>query len=57
MALFGLVFAVFAFSIAGLAIGVIFRRAPLKGTCAGGTCPKALRCSACQQQKTEAEHS
>ncbi|MCK4860356.1 MAG: hypothetical protein KAS85_00405 [Rhodobacteraceae bacterium] len=52
MAVFGLVFLIIAVSIAGLAIGVIFGRAPIKGTCSGGTCPKAFGCVGCQQQKT-----
>ncbi len=51
MAVFVLVFLIFAVSFAGLAIGVIFGRAPIKGTCAGGTCPKMFGCSGCQQQK------
>ena len=55
MAVFGLVFLIFAVSIAGLAIGVIFGRAPIKGTCAGGTCPKAFGCVGCQKQKTTEE--
>lgn len=56
MAVFMLVFLIFAVSFAGLAIGVIFGRAPIKGTCAGGTCPKMFGCSGCQQQKpTEGE--
>ncbi len=55
MAVFGLVFLIIAVSIAGLAIGVIFGRAPIKGTCAGGTCPKAFGCVGCQKQKTTEE--
>ena len=51
MAVFALVFIIFTISIAALAIGVIFGRAPLKGTCAGGTCPKSFDCSGCQQLK------
>ena len=52
MAVFALVFLIFVVSFSGLAIGVIFGRAPIKGTCAGGTCPKTFGCSVCQQQKT-----
>lgn len=55
MAVFGLVFLVFTVSIAGLAIGVIFGRAPIKGTCAGGSCPKAFGCVGCQHQKATEE--
>jgi len=52
MAVFGLVLLVFAVSMAGLAIGVIFGRDPIKGTCAGGTCPKQFGCVGCQKHKT-----
>lgn len=52
MAVFVLVFLVFSVSFAALAIGVIFGRAPIKGTCAGGSRPKMFGCSGCQQQKT-----
>ncbi len=55
MAVFVLVFLVFAVSFAGLSISVIFGRAPFKGTCASGTCPKMFECSGCQQQKTKEE--
>lgn len=52
MAVFVLVFLVFAVSFAALAIGVILGRAPIKGTCASGTCPKVFSCSGCQHQET-----
>lgn len=55
MVVFGLVLLIFMISVAGLAIGVIFGRAPIKGTCAGGTCPKIFECGGCNQQKTMAE--
>ena len=55
MAVFGLVLVIFMISIAGLAIGVIFGRAPIKGTCAGGTCQKNFECGGCNQQKTMGE--
>ena len=55
MAVFVLVFLVFSCSFAALAVGVIFGRAPIKGTCAGGTCPKKFGCSGCQGQKTMEE--
>lgn len=50
MAVFGLVFVIITLSIAGLAIGIIVGRAPIKGTCAGGTCPKSFGCAGCQKQ-------
>lgn len=50
MAVFGLVFVIITLSIASLAIGVIVGRAPIKGTCAGGTCPKSFGCTGCQKQ-------
>ena len=52
MVTFVLVFLVFVVSFAALALGVIFGRAPIKGTCAGGICPKMFGCSGCQQNKT-----
>ena len=55
MVVFGLVLLIFMISVAGLAIGVIFGRAPIKGTCAGGTCPKIFECGGWNQQKTMAE--
>ena len=55
MAVFGLVFVIITLSIAGLAIGVIVGRAPIRGTCAGGTCPKAFECRGCQRLKVTEE--
>jgi len=48
MEFFVLVFFITTVSIAGLAIGVILGRAPLRGTCASGTCTKVVKCSGCQ---------
>ena len=53
MAVFGLVFVVFAVSMAALAVGVLSGRAPLKGTCASGTCANAFKCGGCQNAKLE----
>mgnify|MGYP006995615185 CR=1 FL=1 len=55
MAVFGLVFVIISLSITGLAIGVILGRAPITGTCAGGTCPNAFKCGGCQQHKVVEE--
>lgn len=55
MAVLGLVFVIITLSMAGLAIGVIVGRAPIKGTCAGGTCPKAFECGGCHRQKVAEE--
>ena len=56
MAVFGLVFVIITLSIAGLAIGVIVGRAPIKGSCAGGTCPKAFGCGGCQKRNASEEN-
>lgn len=55
MAVFGLVLVIFGISTAGLAIGVIFGRAPIQRTCGGGTCSKTFECSGCNQQKTKGQ--
>ena len=55
MAVFGLVFVIITLSIAGLAIGVIVGRAPIRGNCAGGTCPKDFECGGCHRQKVAEE--
>jgi hypothetical protein len=38
MGAFFLVFAIFLTSMAGLAVGIMARRAPLRGSCGGLTC-------------------
>jgi hypothetical protein len=35
-------------SIAGLAVGVIAGRGPIKGSCGGLACQKGLNCGACK---------
>jgi hypothetical protein len=47
MAQFGLVFALVALSIVGLALGVLLGRAPLQGGCGSGRCVKLTKCTGC----------
>lgn len=38
-------------AIAGLAIGVFMGRAPIKGSCGGLACHKAISCGVCGKKK------
>lgn len=51
MSTFLLTFSIFLLSGAGLALGVLFGRAPLKGSCGGIACVKSISCGACQAAK------
>lgn len=51
MATFLLTFSIFLLAVAGLALGVLFGRDPLKGSCGGLACAKGISCSGCQAGK------
>lgn len=44
IALFGITFALFALAMAGLALGTLFGRSPVKGSCGGGACGLCATC-------------
>ena len=48
MGTFILTFAIILLAIGGLALGVIFGRAPIKGSCGGVSCIKGGDCGACR---------
>ncbi len=48
MGTFILTFTIILLAIAGLALGVIFGRAPIKGSCGGISCIKNGDCGACR---------
>ena len=48
METFILTFIILLLSIAGLAVGVLLGRAPIKGSCGGLACHKGIRCGTCQ---------
>ena len=50
-----LTFAIVILAIAGLAIGVMAGRAPIKGSCGGLTCLKGISCGACKAKRAEDE--
>lgn len=51
METFLLTFLIFLLAVGGLAVGVLFGRAPLKGSCGGLACTKGISCGACQRRK------
>ena len=51
MGTFILTFSIFLLAIGGLALGLVFGRAPLKGSCGGIACAKGISCGACQAGK------
>lgn len=51
MGTFVLTFVIFLLAGGGLALGVLFGRAPLRGSCGGLACHKAISCDACQAGK------
>lgn len=52
MIIFGLVFGIILASIAGLAVGVMLGRAPLRGTCSGASCTKRFQCAGCRRNRS-----
>lgn len=42
-------------SVAGLATGILFGRAPLKGSCGGLACPSGIDCATCTHSDPEQE--
>lgn len=53
MSTFILSFLVFLLAMAGLALGLIFGRAPLRGSCGGLSCVKGADCAACPKRKAK----
>lgn len=51
MSTFLLAFTIILLAIGGLAIGVIFGRPPLKGSCGGFSCIKGANCGACAARR------
>ena len=51
MGTFVLSFAIFLLAVGGLAVGVIFGRPPLKGSCGGLACIKGTSCGACKAKR------
>lgn len=51
MATFVLTLVIVLASVAGLAIGVLLGRAPLRGTCGGVACVKGGGCVACKAHR------
>ena len=49
MVVFGLVFLIVMISVAGLAIGVLLGRAPLRGSCGDGVCTRTVKCPGCHR--------
>ncbi len=47
MSTFILAFTIILLAIGGLAVGVIFGRPPIKGSCGGVSCIKGADCGAC----------
>ncbi len=52
MAVLGIVFVIIAISITGMAIGVLFGRPPLSGTCGMKSCTITITCVGCQRRAT-----
>ncbi len=55
MAAFAITLALFVLAVAGLSVGVMLGRAPIKGSCGGLACIKGADCSACPHRGHEEE--
>lgn len=53
MATILLAIAIFALAVAGLALGVFFGGAPIKGSCGGLACIEKADCAACPHRDRE----
>jgi len=42
---------IFLLAFAGLSVGVLFGRAPIKGSCGGLSCPSGGDCAACPKRR------
>jgi len=51
MEIFVLTLLLFTLSIAGLAIGLLFGRAPLAGSCGNVSCLKSVTCTVCRRRR------
>lgn len=51
MAGFLIAFCLVVLAVAGLSLGVIFGRAPIKGSCGGLACVPGAACGACKRRK------
>lgn len=51
MGTFILTFSIFLLTVGGLALGVLFGRAPLRGSCGGLACTKGISCDTCRTAK------
>ncbi len=51
MQTFILTFAILLVAIAGLAVGVLAGRAPIKGSCGGLACVKGIDCGVCKAKR------
>ena len=49
MGTFLLAFGLILVSLAGLGVGVMFGRPPLKGSCGGLACAKGISCAGCRK--------
>ncbi len=55
MGTFILTFAIILLAICGLAVGLLFGRPPLRGSCGGVTCIRGAACGGCRVARRELE--
>lgn len=56
MATIILTFVILVLGMAGLAVGVLCGRTPIKGSCGGISCIKGIDCGACTKKRKGTEH-